>query len=202
MKRWLGASLFSLLLGMLSSCTIGPTDHQAALTVQQDQQAIPTHWRVDGRLAITTPDGHWSFEVHWSQQDQAYTMDLVGPMGQGSAHLQGEEGHGIQLTTAKGEIWTAETPEQLWQQQMGWPLPLSGLRFWVLGMAQPGTPVQAQEFEAGGRYSRLVQAGWEISYRRYQLVSMGGENRLMPVKIFLVNDTLEIRMIIHRWQLL
>lgn len=197
MKRFI-ALFFGVWL--LFACSTRPPVDSSATAAQSILLRQHGHWLLNGRIAIRTPETQWQADVRWEQQGESYTINLAGPMGQGSAQVQGDP-KGIKLTTAQGEVFHEQTPEILWQKQMGWLLPLSGLRYWVLGISSLMVGVDAQEW-VQGRLKYLQQDGWSIDYRRYQSVTLASGSVQVPNKLFLTNDAIEIRMVIHHWQFL
>ncbi|HLA74858.1 MAG TPA: lipoprotein insertase outer membrane protein LolB, partial [Gammaproteobacteria bacterium] len=82
-------------------------------------------------------------------------------------------------------------------------LPVSGLRYWVLGLPDPAAPPAAQdrELDGLGHLTRLRQSGWDIEFRRYSPVTTVD----LPNKIFLTNQAagvrLEVRLAVEQWEL-
>src|SRR3569832_2421580 len=74
------------------------------------------------------------------QQDGGhFRMLFSAPLGQGSAQLECDERR-VTRTAADGQRWVAADAEGLIAQVIGTPLPVSGLRYWVLGLPAPDTP--------------------------------------------------------------
>ncbi len=59
------------------------------------------------------------------------------------------------------------------QERLGFELPLDNLRYWLLGIPDPGTTLRSDAQRSGSR-TQLTQAGWSIDYDRY----MPSERRL------------------------
>ena len=88
-----------------------------------------------------------------------------------------------------------ERRQALTREVLGWDLPLSGLRYWVTGRADPALPVQAQERDDKQRLKSLTQNDWRIAYLEYV-----GDSAL-PARLSLAFDRLNLRLIIEHWEL-
>ena len=187
----------------LCACEVLPTQSPQTLATEQSwrvrQQALSALnvWSLSGRIAIQTPTEGWHAALSWEQRGESYAIQLSSPLGQGAMQLSGDPAH-VTLRTAAGED-SAQDPETLLEKQLGWRLPVSGLRYWVLGLSDPGMPLEHQELDDQGRLIRIRQSGWDIEFRRY---APGGRVDL-PDKLFLNNSGaephLEVRMVVENW---
>ena len=96
------------------------------------------------------------------------------------------EGVGEQLT---------DNAETLLKQSVGWYVPVSGFRYWVRGLQEPGVDVANQQFDELGRITEMQQADWSISIKRY----MDVDGVDLPAKIFMHNDHVKLKLIIQTW---
>lgn len=195
-KRWW--RLLLLVAVGLSGCATVPEpaeDPQAVWKAQQERLAQIRQWRALGRLAIKSSGDSWSARLRWNQVGDTYRIWLSSPLGQGLVELEGEPGH-VRMRTAENETFTARRPEELMHRQVGWEVPLEGLRYWILGRNEPGAPVRSLELDQAGRLARLDQAGWRISYLRY-----GDFDGLqLPTRLELSNQRLSAKLIVSHWQ--
>lgn len=152
------------------------------------------HWELNGLIAIHTPDGAGSANLHWQQNQQHYAISLWGPLSTPSFKLTGEPGN-VTLETANGKQFNATTPESLLASQTGWKLPVSNLFYWIRGLPVPHITAQ-KHFDPYHRLSELDQQGWIIQFLRYS--SVKGID--IPTKIFLNYPALEVKIIISQWQ--
>ena len=81
-------------------------------------------------------------------------------------------------------------------EQLGWRVPISSLRYWVLGRPDPSKNSSLLEFDDFGRIKSLQQDGWSVNYRRYQLF----QQLDLPGKIAIKNHQLGVKLVIDRWQ--
>ena len=63
--------------------------------------------------------------------------------------------------------------EGLTQQDSGFDPPLDSLRYWVLGVPEPGHPAQ-ESLDALQRLASLEQDGWQIQYYGSYMSLVGG----------------------------
>ena len=101
-----------------------------------------------------------------------------------------------ELTFADGATYRASSVEMLVREQVGWPVPIEMLGWWVRGLAAPG-PVQQRTLDEEGRLSTLQQEGWAIEYSRYGEV---GEVA-MPSRMTARQDDRSVKIAVKRWQL-
>ncbi|HEY0634676.1 MAG TPA: lipoprotein insertase outer membrane protein LolB [Gammaproteobacteria bacterium] len=192
--------LFPMLLALvLAGCAVEPPRQPASsreLAWQERQAALKPlqHWQLTGRLAIQTGDDGWNATLIWRQEQERYKMQLVAPLGQGSLQLEGDNQQ-VELRTSEGNSAVAADPDTLILTELGWRVPVSALRYWVLGLTAPGAAsVDIDEF---GRLRRLKQAGWEVEFLDYTL---HGDTEL-PARLFVNNHQAQVRLVIKRWEL-
>lgn len=162
---------------------------------QQYQREQLKRWNLNGRLSLTNNKESGTVTFHWTQDDDRYLMRFISPLGQGTYALRGGEGNGVYLHTAKNKVLHAEDAESLLRQYVGWYIPLSGFRYWVRGLPEPGVEITNQQFDEQGRISEMQQAGWSISIKRYMDVAGVG----LPSKIFMQDDHFKLKLIIQDW---
>lgn len=172
-----------------------PESQASAWQARQAALAALPGWTLAGRIAVSNDDTNWSAALHWIQQADRYTVEVIAPLGQGAARLDG--GHdGVALQLADGRLLTATDPELLLQQHTGLHMPVTGLRFWVMGMPNPASEAR-QALDDAGRLAWLEQAGWRIEFLRYSQVS----GLDLPAKLVAINPRLRMRLVIDRWEL-
>lgn len=188
MKISFSKLLFGLILVLLTGCAaqkIVPAQYSIA---QTDPPFI-----LNGRVVIKHRGERSSAGVHWLHRAAEDDILLLAPLGQTAARLH-QDKQGVTLETS-GQIHHAADAESLTQQVLGWTLPLSGLRYWV--MAVPATGSEATIVRAeNGQLSQLQQMGWDIHYTRY----LNEERQSLPLRIKLAREQLEILLLIDSWE--
>lgn len=163
--------------------------------LHQQQLRQLTHWQLSGRLAVLREHEAWHMSLTWQQRLERYSLNIIAPLGQGSLQLHGDTNQ-VMLMTEEGETINAADPDQLLYQQLGWRVPVSALRYWVLGLPAPGA--HQQQLDDYGRLSQLEQSGWEIHFLDYT-TQLGVE---LPRKVFINNHLAQVKLVISRWQAL
>lgn len=154
-------------------------------------------WRLEGRLAVNSGDEAWNINLQWQQRGDDYQIELSGPFGAGKVQLIGDA-HGVLLRDSDQKTFYATSPEELLLQQTGVVMPVTGLRYWVLGLPAPHR-VSQPGFDQQGRLVTLQQADWQVAFRRYTHV-----NALpLPDKLFItkLDKSIDVRLVVDEWQL-
>ena len=198
-REALGVFFVGAVLFGLSGCATAPrvdSIPQLDWSERQQQLAQLQRWSFSGRLAIKDAnDESWSASLRWQQDGDSYDIQLSGAFGQGAARLSGHDGYAV-IEMAEHSALTANSAEALMQQQLGWSMPVQGLKYWLLGMPVPGSVGQTA-FNEVGRLQSLRQSGWQVRYRDYLDV----DGLELPRKLELENPRLRARLVIDRWQL-
>jgi len=200
--RFFYIAVLSLLLSgceVLEQLEVIPPQNppQTASGTQQAHQlqlSKLNQWNLNGRLSIRQGDEAWHASIRWAQTEDAYAIDIVGPLGQGALNLTGGTQQ-VVLRTSKNEVFVARTPEALLKEHLGWQVPVQGLRYWALGRIDPQLQYESENDQLG-RFNTLQQSGWDIRYKRYQ-TAQGID---LPGKVFMKRADLDIRLIIDNWQ--
>lgn len=169
----------------------------SAMTWDQREKVLSQvhSWDIDAKIAIRNQKGADSANMQWKQANQQYSILLFGPLGSNQVRLTGKPGS-VQLEMADGKKVNASSPEILLNQQTGYRLPVSNLYYWIRGMPVPNVAAQ-KRFDNENRLLELSQSGWLIQFSGY---SAKGKID-MPDKIFLSNQAMTVKIIIHQWQI-
>lgn len=185
----------------LSACSSTPPrpaadDPNAAWRTRSEVLRAVDHWTAVGRIAVRTEEEAWNASLRWEQRGESYRIRITAPMGQGAMQLSGEPGR-VVLVTSENERFSARDPETLIFDHLGWRMPVSGLRFWIQGLADPATSTGQLILRDDGYPRRLVQSGWTVRYLRF------GEEQpaAFPNKVFLDRGELSVRIVVNRWDL-
>lgn len=197
----LPASCFALLAGaaLLAACEttpeVVPVDDPQRVWVEREKRlAAIEQWTVVGKLGVQSAQDSWSAGLTWRQGRDNYRLRLSGPLGQGLMELRGSPGL-VEMHTSDDGVYRAPTAEELMQAHAGWRVPLSGLRYWILGRPDPQAPIVYLELDPGGRLAELRQLGWHIRYERY------GEfdGIALPTKLTLENSRMRAKLVLRSW---
>jgi len=178
----------------------------------QQQHALQQikQWSIDGRIAVQTSSDGGQADYAWQQLSAVdYNIRLQAPLGAGTTWIKGNA-QGVSLRTSSGDSLFDTNVDKLMLQMNGWPLPVRGLRYWVLGLPSNTTAYIVRKWHPNGLPAVMLQDGWRIEFRRYKKVS----GVLMPHKLFIrrVNEKniggaednkeeVDVRLIIRQWSI-
>lgn len=145
---------------------------------------------LQGRVSIRYGAESLSGQMSWRADAASDEVLLSSPLGQGIASIRRHDG-GVSLTRPGQPMVTAESVEMLTQSELGFRLPLAGLRYWVQAMPDPAR-ASKMHFGATGDVDQIAQDGWKIEYLEFQ-----GN---LPRKIHISREDLEIRLVIDEWR--
>ncbi|HEY2145708.1 MAG TPA: lipoprotein insertase outer membrane protein LolB [Steroidobacteraceae bacterium] len=151
------------------------------------QRAV--NWQLDGRAAVAFGTQGWQATLDWRQSGAVAEAHLAGPFGVGALVLkQGPDGISLNGAPPSDAVMS-----QL-QERLGFELPLQNLRYWLLGVPDPGAVFDLSRNDQD-RAKTLSQAGWQVVYDRYTPV----EGDLLPARVVLSRDDVRVRVIIDHW---
>lgn len=171
----------------------GTTERQAAWERRLAQLADHDRWNLTGRIAVKANGEGWSASLRWRQTEESYHVNLWGPLGRTLALIDGTRS-GVRLRTPEGTYF-ASSPEELLYSELGWQLPVSGMRHWVRGLPAPEHPIDTLELDAIGRPERMSQSGWEVSFPEYEQYRVDA----LPWRVVLSRDLVSIRLSAESW---
>ena len=152
-------------------------------------------WAMVGRISLDSGDQGGSGRVQWDVKPGLSELDFHGALGRGAWRLQfGPQG--VLLKMADGTVQTAADIDELIQDQVGWPIPLDALQWWVRGLSAPGD-IESEILGPGGLLIGLNQFGWQVDFNRYG--SFGGFE--LPIRLEATQDNYRVKLAIKRWQM-
>src|SRR3990167_1167624 len=171
MKRILFVSILLLLLSACVNLSVTHTP-QSFQWKPPSQRAAElskiTAWRKVGAFSITLSD-HTRQIAHFDWENTAKTYRLVISSALNLYHLTiTKTPHGKITLLKNGRfLASANSAEQLMQQAIGWSLPVSPLKAWILGTPASGGVYHAS-YDVYGHILTLTQFGWKITYSDYK----------------------------------
>ena len=210
-SRWL---IFVLVM-FIGACSQTPElqvtqESEQNWDLRQQQLAAIDEWEIHARAAIllkvTNINGEVDDEVYpvginWSRQQEHFSMVIEAPFGQGvfriESNVSTDKNKQFKLTLADGKYRLGVTPEALLVDQLGWSIPVSGLKSWIKGLPQPDVE-SSYEIYGSGRLKSLRQNGWLINYLAY--FSEEKQAQRLPKRMYLKHDNLGIKIVIERWE--
>jgi outer membrane lipoprotein LolB len=154
----------------------------------QLQQA--SGWRLDGRAAAAVGTQGWQASLDWRQDGLLAEVHLAGPFGLGALVIkQGPDGLSLNGAPPSDAVL-----EQV-KDRLGFDPPLQALRFWLLGVPEPGAAFELTR-NAQDRAQQLIQAGWTLNYDRY--LPVNGD--LLPTRVVLTLEGIRVRIAVDHWE--
>lgn len=179
---------FLWLLLLLTGCASAPVAMQRP--AEPDAPFV-----FNGRVSVKHGAQREKAGVRWVHKANEDEILLLAPLGQTVARIQRDENKATLVASGRG--YSAQDMESLMQQVLGWQLPLSGMRYWVVGLSAPESE-SSFEMAASGQLGLLRQQGWEIRYARYTSEKMDA----LPLRLSLKRDGMEVLLVIDEWELL
>ncbi len=191
-------------LATLAGCPSLPPAQDGELTWPQRQRILnqQTSFETTGRLSLTVPSetNQASFALNVDQQDLA--LQLSGPFGIGAIRLEVMDGQGRLISARHGDVALRDTEEDL-AALLGYPVPLNAIRYWALGLPQPGYPASQSMTEDGRRLAALEQQGWRVEFKDYRSVLLRENDPESPIylprKVLLSGPDVRILMVFRDW---
>ncbi len=181
MKRPLKALVFAALLAGCAPpprMPFVPHPHRTWAAHRRKLRAI-RGFRLAAQGGVRSGGHGGSLLLHWIVTPAASQMTGYGPFGRLIFRLRARPG-AARLVTERGRFRGADA-KVLLARATGWRLPVSGLRYWILGVPAPGSSARTR-IDRAGLLASLRQAGWSIRYRRYELTRWGRLPRVLVLR--------------------
>lgn len=177
--------LLALVL-VMSGCATAPV-------AVQRTPFVDAPFSFSGRIMVKQGTNRDGTNLHWVHRGYD-EITLLGPLGYTSGRLY-RDANGATLDDAYGKHHVAADVESLMEKALGWSVPLSDLRYWVV--AEPSPEGESKiERNAKGQLEVLTQQGWEINYSRYSSSKAGA----LPLEINMARDGIEVMLKIDSWE--
>jgi len=98
-------------------------------------------------------------------------------------------------TTGGDEFFLSE-PEREMTERFGWSLPVYSMRFWILGVSDPGMPAE-EDVDEDGLLDELEQGGWVIRYDGYT----ESQGLVLPRRLDMEHGNVRIKVMADRWEI-
>jgi len=188
------------LLALVAGCATHPPA-QLPDAATQDQMWASRHaqlsemsvWAMSGRVAVKSEGDSWSASMRWQQSGELFDISFSSPLGQQMARLTGDDVT-ASLYLPDKRVLSAPNVSDLLDGELGWHVPIAGLRYWLVGLPAPGSE-SSSGLDGRGRLAWLEQSEWYIEYSRYRSARI----LELPEKMVLTRNDLRVRLVIDRW---
>jgi len=191
------AFLFLLCLCLAGCAMFTPTpgEHYLSWQARQKQLTALNSWNLQSAVGIKNLKQRITAHVNWQQADNNYILNITSQFNIGGVKIVGDSNQVI-LWRSTTNKFVAKNPEELMFKELGWSLPVSNLRHWILGLPVPNK-THILQFDAYNHLIHLQQQGWHVSYADFISV----DNIDLPTTILLTNAKLQIKIVIKEWRL-
>lgn len=146
-------------------------------------------WDLRGRIAIRNGERAFQGRFLWSQRAESLELTVRSPIGTNVLRVSGPVDR---LTLeARGESHELKDPELQLSTLVGWWLPVTSFRSWLLGIPDPDYDVR-ERLGADGLLDAIDQRLWHIDVASYRLAA----GVLVPERIELAHGDLDLRVFV------
>jgi len=175
-----------VLVLLITGCATAPVAVQRA-------PFVDAPFSFNGRIAIKYGMRHDAIDIHW--QHRGYDdITLLGPLGYTAARIY-RDANGATLDDAYGKHYAAADAESLMEKTLGWSVPLSDLRYWIVANPSPDIDSKAERNKYG-QLENLVQQGWKIRYVRYTTTRADA----LPLEINMARSGIDVIVKVDKWE--
>lgn len=153
-----------------------------------------TQWTAKGRIALTAQGEGGSGSFVWQQRSERTELVVRGPLGAGGLNIV-TDGETLHLDDGSGQAFDGDAARAALERRLGARLPLSELRYWMLGVPAPETAAPAQA--ATGAVAGFTQAGWVITYEAFEPAG----DWSLPSRLTATTGDARVRIVVDDWQL-
>ncbi|HEU5136624.1 MAG TPA: lipoprotein insertase outer membrane protein LolB [Steroidobacteraceae bacterium] len=149
---------------------------------------------LNGRVAVAAQGQGFSAALRYQQQPRGSNLALDGPLGIGGLRV-GLEGEDITIETSRGEKLDGEAARGELERRLGFQLPLTEMRWWLLGIPAPGEASINQDV-ASGEIRDFTQNGWRVSINS----RAAGLGFALPQRLTAEREGARLKLLVEHWQ--
>lgn len=194
----LGAVLVAL--GSLAGCRTAPPGAvvgPGAYAPWPEQRAALEkldRYGLNGRVAVAANGQGFSASLRYQQLPRSSNLALDGPLGIGGLRVD-LEGEDLAIATSRGEKLDGDAARAELERRLGFALPLSQLRWWLLGIPAPGDAA-VNEDAGTGEIRDFTQAGWRVSIN----TRAAGLGFSLPQRLTAEREGARLKLMVERWR--
>ncbi len=174
----------------ISGCAYFQKQDQARYVLNADKRLYDLDgWSFSGRIAVKDERDSFTANFLWTHHNGIEEVELSGPFGQGRILLEITEHH-VSIDDGDKKQFFAGHVDAIIHQKLGVYVPVSALRFWVLGLVDPRWNYDPVE-------NGFEQMDWRVVYSQMQTI----HPYLMPRKIKMQNEDKLVKIVIQSWDI-
>lgn len=195
----MSARLFALFCVALATASLGgcaglagkPRPAPAAGFEQRLYQL--SVWKLEGRIGAKIGQEGWNANLVWEHGGGQDRLRIFGPFSQGTVSVVVQDDL-IYINDGNNPPVQARDPDGWLRQRLGFAVPLRSLRYWVLGLPDPGFTYVAR-LDAAGGVAGFEQQGWTLAVERFE--SVGG--LALPQKMSIRGGEATLKLVADEW---
>jgi len=183
-----------LIIAGLSGCaTFFGAGQTPRLTQFQEKLYAVKNWTLDGRIAVKAGKEGWNANLFWEHDGSQERLRIYGPFNQGAVSIILQNNR-VYINEGNGNVTSSPDPDDLLKIRLGFSVPLSSLRFWLLGIPAPDSEYRAQLDDKGGLIG-FEQQAWVLGFENFENVG----NFVMPKKMTVQGNQVRLRLVVDEW---
>lgn len=186
-----------LMVALLPGCALFREANPLPPVSSAAKQALYTlqSWRMDGRIGVQTTADAWQANLFWEHDPDQDRLRITGPLSQGMVSIVLQKDL-IYINEGHGETRLSRDPDALLRERLGFAVPLSSLRYWMLGVPDPALAYTPVRGETGGPEG-FQQSGWAVQLDRY----MDAGSHAVPQKLRVQGSGVKLKIIADHWEI-
>lgn len=187
-------------LGLLAGCRTAPPrpvlgpGADAPWPEQRAALEKLERYNLNGRVAVAANGQGFSASLRYQQLPRGSNLALDGPLGIGGLRVS-LDGDDLEIETSRGEKLDGDAARAELERRLGFALPLSELRWWLLGIPAPGEASVNQD-GGSGEIHDFTQSGWRVSIN----TRAAGLGFSLPQRLTAERDGARLKLLVERWQ--
>jgi outer membrane lipoprotein LolB len=148
---------------------------------------------LDGRVAVAANGEGFSASLRYKQQPRRADLALDGPLGIGGLRV-GVAGEGLEVANSRGQRLDGDEARAELERRLGFELPLTELRWWLLGIPAPGE-ASVDADTASGEIRGFTQGGWKVSINS----RVAGLGFSLPRRLTAEREGARLKLLVEHW---
>ena len=177
--------LLLICMSILTGCATHPGHPTAVVPVDVDMSFV-----VESRLAFRHDNDAMSGRLIWRHSTHQDTIDIFSVFRHQLFAIERQGSH-YQLSRGKEILISTTEVDQLTNDYFGYPIPLSQLSRWVLGIPVNDKISNREPLP----YRVITSEGWILQYDEFSEV----QNRAVPQRMSFSNEKMTIRFVVDSW---
>jgi outer membrane lipoprotein LolB len=146
-------------------------------------------YSLNGRVAVAAKGQGFSASLRYHQLPQRADLALDGPMGIGGMRMQFDD-RDLSVTNSRGDTVDGMAARAEIESRLGFELPLTELRWWLLGLPTPAT-ANAED----GEIHEFSESGWHVKIDS-RMPALGFS---LPQRLTVEREGARLKLLVEQW---